>query len=314
MKKLRIKYIFAIALFLAYFSCRDESTLPYPDINEHVGAVTNVETNPDKSFFNALNDIAAEEVEFTVDVNGFNITQINSIDLELVFTQLGVLLDLEGNPRDSIWAPVLVANITSFPSTVTVTGQQAADALGVSVDDFEVGDSFQLTFPIHTADGRRLTVALNSDLCNEPVQPSFGGCKYVWGIACPSDLAGTFDYSTIVTAVGAGGDIGGCSNPVTGSGSLTEIGGGIYSLSDASFGQYDCAWADSPATGVTMTDICNAVYIGGSDQYGIIYTFVLLDNDGTNLTIDWSNDYADAGTSILTRNDGKSWPLDMTIQ
>ena len=170
MKKFRIKYIFAITLFLAYFSCRDESTLPYPDINEHVGAVTNVETNPDKSFFNALNDLAAEEIEFSLDVNGFNITTVSSVDLELVFTQLGVLLDLEGKPRDSVWAPVLVSSIASFPSTVTVTGQHVADALGVSVDDFEVGDSFQLTFPIHTADCRRLTVSLKSDLCNDPVK------------------------------------------------------------------------------------------------------------------------------------------------
>ena len=95
MNKLSIKYIFVIALFLTHFSCRDESTLPYPDINEHIGAVTNVETNPDKSFFNALNDLSAEEVEFSIDVNGFNLTTVNSVDLELVFTQLGVLLDLE---------------------------------------------------------------------------------------------------------------------------------------------------------------------------------------------------------------------------
>lgn len=313
MKNFRIKHILIFTLVLAYFSCRDESTLPYPDINEYAGAVTNVETNPDKSFFNALNDIAAEEVEFSIDVNGFNLTTINSVDLELVYTQAGVLLDLEGNPRDSIWATVLLANITAFPSTVTVTGQQAADALGVLVDDFAVGDGFQLTFPIHTADGRRLIVALNSDLCNEPVQPSFGGCSYTWSISCPSDLAGTYDFSTDVFAVGAGGDIGGCTNPVLGSGSLTEIGGGIYSVSDATFGQYDCAWADSPATGVTLTDICNTVYVGGSDQYGLIYTFVLIANDGTNLTIDWSNDYGDEGTSVLTRTDGKTWPLDMTL-
>jgi hypothetical protein len=186
--------------------------------------------------------------------------------------------------------------------------------LGVSVDDFEVGDSFQLTFPINTADGRRLTVALNSDLCNEPVQPSFGGCSFTWGISCPSDIGGTFTFSTVVTAVGAGGDIGGCSNPVTGDASLTESGGGIYRVSDASFGQYDCAWGDSPAVGVIWTDVCNTVFVSGSDQYGLIYTFVLQSNDGNSITMDWSNDYGDEGTTVLTRNDGKTWPLDLAIQ
>jgi hypothetical protein len=101
---------------------------------------------------------------------------------------------------------------------------------------------------------------------------------------------------------------------VTGTASFNEDGAGFYRISDASFGQYDCAWGDTPAVGVTLTDVCNTLTIGGSDQYGLIYTFVILSNDGTDLEIKWSNDYGDEGTSVLTRSGGKTWPLDLTIE
>jgi hypothetical protein len=133
-------------------------------------------------------------------------------------------------------------------------------------------------------------------------------------VACKSDLGGTFTFSTTVSAVGDGGDLSGCTGGVTGEGSLNEDGAGFYRLSDASFGQYDCAWGDTPAVGVTFTDVCNTLTVGGTDQWGLTYTFVILSNDGTDLELEWSNSYGDKGQSILTRNDGKSWPLDLVIQ
>jgi hypothetical protein len=133
-------------------------------------------------------------------------------------------------------------------------------------------------------------------------------------VACKSDLGGTFTYSTVVTAVGDGGDLSGCDGGVTGEGSFMEDGAGFYKVSDATFGQYDCAWGDTPAAGVTLTDVCNELTVGGSDQYGLIYSFVILSNNGTDLEIEWSNDYGDKGKSVLTRNDGKSWPLDLSIK
>ena len=309
MKKFRIKYIFAIALFLAYFSCRDESTLPYPDINEYVGAVTQIETNPDKSFFNALNDLSAEEVEFTINVNGFNITEVNSVDLELEFTQLGVLLDLEGNPRDSIWAPVLVANITSFPSTVTVTGQQAADALGISVDDFAVGDGFQLTFPIHTADGRILTVALNSDLCNEPVQPSFGGCAFIWSISCPSDISGPVDYEILDSQWLDGSNVNGQS----GSMSWDETGSGLYDWDTFTFGGYQtlygCCEQERGNTALFIQDVCNTLSMKPADGFGCGWEIASIDeNAGSVLTLTINAECLGFYQVKFTRTDGNDWP------
>jgi hypothetical protein len=85
----------------------------------------------------------------------------------------------------------------------------------------------------------------------------------------------------------------------------------VYAVSDASFGIYDCAYGDSPAVGVEVVDVCGDISFGGADQYDLAYEFTVVSNDGASLVIEWSNDYGDVARSTLTRNDGKSWPLDL---
>ncbi len=127
---------------------------------------------------------------------------------------------------------------------------------------------------------------------------------------CPEDIAATYDYSTIVTAVGVDGDITGCVGAVTGEGEFKSLSRGKYSISDATFGQYDCAWGDDPATGVTLTNTCDEITTGGADQYDLIYTIsnLVISPDGTEMSFKWENDYGDKGTTVLTRNDDGVWP------
>ena len=91
-----------------------------------------------------------------------------------------------------------------------------------------------------------------------------------------------------------------------------DLGGGRYAISDITFGQYDCAWDDSPAAGVTLNDICGSLSLSGSDQYGLVYSISIVTNDGSSLVINWENDYGDSGKSTLTRTDDKSWPLNLS--
>jgi hypothetical protein len=127
---------------------------------------------------------------------------------------------------------------------------------------------------------------------------------------CPEDIAAEYSFSTTVTGVGAGGNIGGCVGAITGDGEFVGISRGKYSVSDATFGQYDCAWGDDPATGVTITNTCDLITTGGADQYDLIYTFsnILVSVDGTEMSFKWQNDYGDVGTTVLTRTDGGTWP------
>lgn len=243
------------------------------------GAVFPQITEIESSFFDIL-DLENTYIDFTVTAD---MSVAESISIEKTY---------KGARR-------VIGTYTTVPVNINVTAEQAvADIDGVSVNDIELGDTFLFEVIVTSKTGLRTR---SNVILNAPV-------------ACKSDLGGTFTYSTEVLAVGDGGNLGGCSNPVTGEGALVEDGAGFYRLSDATFGQYDCAWDDTPAEGVTWTDVCNTLTIGGSDQYGLIYTFIILSNDGTDLSIEWSNDYGDKGRSVLTRNDGKTWPLDLVIE
>lgn len=277
MKKLHINIPIVMMMILMVFGCEtDEDDLMQSYVT---GAVFPEITEVNSSFFDIL-DVDNAFINFTTSVD---MTAAESITIEKTF---------RGNKTE-------IGTYTSVPLVVNVTAEEAvADIDGVSVGDLELGDVFLFEVIVTSRTGLRTR---SNVIVNAPV-------------ACKSDLGGTFNYSTIVTSVGDGGDIGGCNNPVTGEGMFTEDGAGFYRVSDATFGQYDCAWGDTPAVGVTISDVCNSLSLGGSDQYDLIYTFFIKSNDGTNLELEWSNDYDDKGVSILTRTDGKTWPLGIVFE
>lgn len=268
----------AIMLLLVFACSTNEDDLMQPYVT---GTVFPEIIEVKSSFFNVA-DVVNAYVEFIVDVDA-DIAE--SVSIEQSFN---------GNLSRAV-----LGTYTSFPITFKITAAEAVSEVpGLSVDDLELGDSFLYEIIVTSKNGLRTR---SNVIVNAPV-------------SCSSDLAGTFTYSTTVTGVGDGGDIGGCTDPVTGESEFVEDGAGFYQVSDATFGQYGCAWGDTPAAGVTLTDVCNTLTVGGSDQYGLIYTFVIISNDGTDLKIEWSNDYGDSGTSILTRTGGKTWPLDLAIE
>ena len=79
------------------------------------------------------------------------------------------------------------------------------------------------------------------------------------------------------------------------------------------FGAYHACWGTSstnPGGNLKVKDACSILSPTGSSRWGEVYTFhdVTTATDGSTLTIDWSNDYAEAAVSVLTRTDGKIWP------
>jgi hypothetical protein len=258
------KYFFTLLLIIvAAAACRDEDLERRPSMDDNIGAVTKVTRNPARTFFNLLNPLQDEFVEFTIDVDGFNVTKINSVDVELVFTEKDRVYDpFQDEYVDSVYAPVIVKTITTFPAVVQITGQEVANALGIaSVDDFEVGDAFNVTFPINTADGRRLTVALNSELCNQPGQPSFGGCNVAWAVTCPSEIP-EGEWEVYVA-----------SSNTTYTVNLTSDGGGNYSLDNFNL-DYDVSFYDSfnnlPLS-AAFSDICNTIILNGTADFGVTW-------------------------------------------
>ena len=289
--------------------CEEERWGNIPNLNEQVGAVTLVNVNPDKAFFNALNDLGGEEVEFELDVDGFEIAEVNSVDIELIFTENDAALGPEDELIDVTYESVLVKSVTTFPSTVTFTAMEALEAIKTfkpdfTIDSLEVGDGFNLIFPINTADGRRLTTALSSELCNEPVQPSYGGCNVAWSVACPSNIP-TGTYNTTVTT--AQSTDGCCPAPITDFNSTVEITSpspGVYRVDDIFAGLY-IEWYSG--YGLTFkvpqnfSDVCNDLTASFNDPFGGGVTMTgTYDPDTGVITFGGSNTFGDTWSMVWT--------------
>jgi hypothetical protein len=130
-------------------------------------------------------------------------------------------------------------------------------------------------------------------------------------VACPSDLGGTYSYSMTNILYGAGASV--CSSPQTGNGTLTEGANGEYTSTDFTFGQFACAYGDTPPAGtLKLKDLCDKLSFTGQDKYGDTYTINVISVTATVLTFDWVNTYGDGGRVALTRTDAKTWPLTLT--
>lgn len=122
-----LKFIYNTLLLLIAVSCTDQSTFNNPAIHElengsfirfeNVGAI-----NPDYPDPQGL--IISEKI---YDANENTST----------FT-----LSAEGNIGGSLKFAENLITVTSFPSTIDITSQSLADALGVNVSDFAYGDNF----------------------------------------------------------------------------------------------------------------------------------------------------------------------------
>lgn len=312
MKPYLNNYIPAIglAITMMVMGCDSDDDLgTIPDWNENIGAVTIVTPDPDNTFFNALNSLENESIGFTLDVDGYGVTEVNSVELMLTYIEKDGDTDAEGNPVDRVYDAVLVKEVSSFPADVTVSGQEVAQALGRDPGDFEVGDRFQLTFPINTADGRRLVIPLSSDLCQQPAQPAFGGCSYSWAIACPSNIPnGSYD----VVVSGSSTDPNPADPNPSGLTGTVELSGsnGTYTLSDLSGGLYDywyCApyGLCGPSPG-TFTDVCNNLSIINSTSSlsgccgDVVNGSGSYDPDTGVITLSWTNAFGDTGQLTLT--------------
>jgi hypothetical protein len=170
MKNIR-RYTLMMAVALSILvSCRDDDWAPYPDWNDNVGAATKIVVNPARNSYRLSQGIANEYLEFNLNVDGYDITTVSTVEIMFTFT--------EQSPARQV-GPFLLKTVSSFPSDVRVTPDEAAAAIGggFTAANFQAGDRFQLTFPMITSDGRRLTVGLNSELCVQPAQPLFGSCQ-----------------------------------------------------------------------------------------------------------------------------------------
>ena len=316
--KYRNKIIAVLFLLGLGFSCTDESTYPidFDQVN-----------NSNAGILSQVDVISVAFDKFDISNAVYSVTlEANDAGRGTLFTDVDIFVSFVdrtpgsangNNSKDEVLLETHASSefvkdaTTGLPRlTLNITAPAAVAALGLVDTELEGSDQFVFRQAMNFADGRvfssnNVTTAIASGggVYKSPFQN-------VVAVVCPSDIGGTINYTTVVTAAVV--PIAPCLPSISGTTTWTVLGPGAYAVADATFGQYDCAWNDNPAAGVTLNDACNLLSLSGSDQYGLIYTFVITGNDGTTLTINWSNDYGDAGTSTLTRT-GKTWPLGLTF-
>ncbi|WP_255067070.1 hypothetical protein [Lacihabitans sp. LS3-19] len=307
MKKIKLIYSLMIAMFVAS-SCTDfvEPAIPYNGFE--TGTYLKTITAPAP-----INFFDMDNAKFSALLECHAIDKINNVKSVDVFVKhrRGATLSSEvllgtvdggafTTTGDSKWPRGTV----SFPFTA------ALSKLGFSKTNIKGGDFLEYRLVLTTNDGKTFT---NSNLTADVSGGEYYASPFFYRVAvvCPSDLAGTYDYTTtnIEGSVADGANPAACGASVSGKLVMTATSvTGEYIISDGTFGQYGCAWGDNPATGtIRFTDSCGKIGMKGADQYGLAYSLSYISHTATELTFKWQNNYGDAGVTTLKRSSG-SWP------
>lgn len=307
MKRIQI-LIQAIALLAFSISCEKDGGTSVVPLDE--GAAPNFVIASDSDQFIDLTDINNGQpinLSFKAEV-----AQGKPAQTDIV----GVYTKVSGE----VYYGTLLSDV-SLPQDITLNADDifAAFAEITGPSDIDVGDTFSITARFTMPDGTVLNIITTDGITGGTGTNIATTVLFTsvinFPVSCPSDLGGT--HSFVSTMLVAGNNPGACpSGSVSGTVTWTDLGQGSYLTSDLGFGQYESScWNDTPATsaGATFIEICGEIISGGADQYGLIYTWVVVDVSGPELTLTWSNDYADSGTVVITREGGADWPPLFTL-
>nr|WP_288836283.1 hypothetical protein [uncultured Flavobacterium sp.] len=293
----KIQHIITILCLLFLLPCC-ENDGGDSKISTQKGALPNIQKleNTD-SFIDILSVQSGGDfnIGFSVDLA---IGKITSMDIIAFYTKTDGTLS----------KATIATNIVSLPATFTLNKDDLFDAFNNinSPDDISTGDKLTISAEITLKDGTVLKI-MNDDGTNNFSSNIATSNLYkvfqTYNIACASYLAGTYNYST--TNIGDGSYF--TSDVFTGTVTFEDQGGGVYIISDGTFGGYTALY-DETAIGVELKDICNQISFQGSNQYGDTFTMSNLVVNGNKLTFHWETSFGEFGDTTLTRTDNTNWP------
>jgi hypothetical protein len=301
MKKFKLIYGMMAAMFLAT-SCTDfvDPAIPYNEFETGLYLRTMELRSGTFNYFDFNNAQFSVRLEVVDEKNGRNLEQVEVFVLHrrsITVTPEAAILTI---PKSAF---TTTDSSKYLRANLTISATAALAAVGKTFADINGGDSFDFRLVATDNKGRTFTSGQSSgDISGGAYfrSPFF----YRVNVVCPSALAGTYNYSTV----------GWCGTTATGTNTWTATTTpGRYSLDDFSMGAYDaCYGAGSTLPGGTLlvTDACGKLAPIGLSRWGEVYTFnsVTVANGGTDLIIDWENDYGEGGVSTLSRTDGTFWP------
>lgn len=311
-------HILIVTLFLVALgiSCTDESKYPVPfdTLNSSNAGILKVISQGSVIL---TSNIATSKYEVAFEANDRDRGRLfDRVELFVKFDHLNPANPGVSKPEKLLktYKNALFLNDpkTGLPRiTMTVPASEIMTLMGITLADIINGkDQFVFRQAMIFPDGKTYStnnvttpIAAGGGVYKSPFQ------NIVAINVCNSSLEGTVTYTTVVT--GAVVPITPCLPSISGTTEFDKVTHGVYAIGDATFGQYDCAWNDTPAFGVNWVDFCDDITVTGADKYGLVYTFAVVSNNGTTLVIDWANNYGDTGRSTLTREGG--WPLGLNF-
>lgn len=235
-------------------------------------------------------------VEFTVDI-GFG--EVASADI--------VMFYFSGS---NVYKAVYQTNVTTFPTSFSFSQADifaAFDELN-DASDLAVGDALKITAELTLKNGTVVkilnddgTANYGADIANSPLF----SVVQTYNVSCPSDLAGTYNVLTTATSTDPGPTA--SENPIANfpySVTITDNGGGNYTISDAFGGVYilwyDIYGLDFEVEG-TFDDVCGTISGTFPEPFGTDVNYTGTVNPDGTLSIHWINGYGDEGDSVYTR-------------
>ena len=308
-----LRYSFGLLATALIFlsSCRDfvEPNVPYKDFDTGAYLRTIARTSTTFNFFDLTNSKFALTIEAVDKEDG---KTVQTVEVRIRHRRLIPGVGLKYTPATDVLIKTLQAsdfktNTTSrfLRADISITAAEAIAAVGLTAAGISGGDVFEFRLVLNDKFGRRFSSDnVTTNVAGAPFYDS--PFQYPVSVVCPSDLAGTFAYRTLVTSSPYKRS---CEGQIlTGNVTFTRFSPTAYTVSDQTFGLFIQCSGDGPGGVVRINDACGALSFSGSDQYGSTYKFTFKSNNGTALVFDWISSDNEGGTTTLTAAAGKPWP------
>ncbi len=309
-----LKYSFGLlaSALMLLSSCRDfvEPNIPYTDFDTGAYLRTIARTSTTFNFFDLQNSKFALTLE-AVDAEDGN--TVETVEIYVRHRRLipGVGLDFTPADGDNLVATLQKSDFAPNSESrflrvsFEISALDAIQAVGLTPADIEGADVFEFRLVLNDRFGRSFTnTSVNNNVAGAPFYAS--PFQYDVSVICPSDLGGTYEFeqSNMESIYGS------CAGTITGTTTWTPVSStpGAYTVTDGTFGFWDC-YGDSWGSGnVRISDACGTLSMSGADKYGASYSMTVVSADADNLVFQWLNSDGETGLVTVKSNDGKPWP------
>lgn len=303
---------FLSLLALAMTGCRDEESIRFPEFED--GANVRVVIDPNASFFN-FEDLNNAKFAYDVYSENRNIEEVNFY---------AYFVPVNGGPQQKILLETFTqADFDNGGGQLRreYTAQQMVDLFGLgSIDELEGGDAFNFrNVTTVNNNGEILEFSDSTVVSNSPsfstaprtITPNIIAgapttsftCCFSTFVGCPSNIGGVYNVVTTGTSTDPCCPV---ETTVAYTTTLTKTSATEYTISDFSSGLYT-EWYCAPyglcaatfeGLGGNVLDVCGTLTLSAS-YWGNTGTGSLDPETGV-ITLQWQNQFGDAGTSVLT--------------